>query len=219
MTLLEAIKARHSVRQFTERPIEPEKVALLQKEVERINAESGLHFQLLTEEPVAFSSKLAHYGKFRNVRNYFAIIGRKSEENNEKAGYFGEELVLLAQTLGLNTCWVGLTYKKNPSVLHIEKGEHVICLIALGYGENQGVLHRSKPLKKVATSEHEMPEWFRNGVEAALLAPTALNQQKFRITLRADNSVEFSKGWGFYTATDLGIIKKHFEIGAQGGGK
>jgi hypothetical protein len=37
------------------------------------------------------------------------LIRKKSDDLDEKVGYWGEQLVLLAQTLGLNTCWVGLS--------------------------------------------------------------------------------------------------------------
>ena len=54
------------------------------------------------------------------------------------------------------------------------------------------------------------------GGEAALLAPTAMNQQKFFFTL-AGERVLAKAGTGFYTRMDLGIVKYHFEIGAGEG--
>ena len=60
------------------------------------------------------------------------------------------------------------------------------------------------------------PEWFMKGMEAALLAPTAVNQQKFKFILHPGKVVEtktFVSPWG-YTRIDLGIVKYHFEIGA-----
>ena len=64
------------------------------------------------------------------------------------------------------------------------------------------------------------PSWFRKGVEAALLAPTAVNQQKFSFEyLGIENSrhlVRAKKGFSLvgYALMDLGIAKYHFEIGA-----
>ena len=46
---------------------------------------------------------MAHYGKFENVKNYIAIVGNKNDQ--EKAGYYGEKIVLKCPELGLNTCW------------------------------------------------------------------------------------------------------------------
>ena len=107
MELIEAIKTRHSVRKYTDQPIETAKVATLRGEIEKLNAESGLNIQLVLEEPKCFSSGMWKYGQFSGVKNYFVMAGPKGKESEEKIGYYGEKLVLLAQTLGLNTCWVG----------------------------------------------------------------------------------------------------------------
>ena len=48
----------------------------------------------------------------------------------------------------------------------------------------------------------------------ALLAPTAINQQKFEIRLNEDDSVSFIDKGGIHSKTDLGIVKYHFEVGA-----
>lgn len=138
MNLKEAIIARHSVRKYLDKPIESNKVTILKEAIERINSESGLNVQLVLEEPRAFSAGLLKYGTFSGVRNYLVMVGRKGEDVSETVGYYGEELVLLAQTLGLNTCWVGLTYKKIPGTFVLRPGEKIHCVIALGYGVDGG---------------------------------------------------------------------------------
>lgn len=214
MTIQEAIKARHAVRSYTDRPIEQAKLDELTALMDDVNRKGGLHIQLVVNDPKAFDSRLARYGKFSGVRNYFAMTGCKGDNLDELLGYYGEHLVLRAQMLGLNTCWVGLTFKKNPDVLQIGDGEKVRCVIPVGYGTTQGVAHRVKPVEKVAKADGEMPAWFLRGVEAALLAPTAVNQQKFKFTLTAGNHVRAQAGLGFFSKVDLGIVKYHFEIGA-----
>lgn len=214
MTLQEAIRGRHSVRSYSDKKIEPEKLDELRKAMDECNREGGLHIQLVVDDPKAFDSRLAHYGKFSGVSNYFALIGPASAGLDERLGYYGERLALTAQTLGLNTCWVGMTFKKNPAVLKFNAGDKLRCVIALGYGASQGVAHKVKPFEKVARAEGEVPQWFRDGVNAALLAPTALNQQKFTFTLTKGNHVSAKAGWGFFTKIDLGIVKYNFEVGA-----
>lgn len=214
MTLQEAIKARHSVRSYSDRKVEQEKLDILAKLADECNSKGNLHIQTVIDDPKAFDSRLAHYGKFSGVSNYFAMIGPKGAGLEERIGYYGEELALTAQALGLNTCWVGLTFKKNPEVLHIDKGEKLCCVISFGYGTTQGVAHKVKPIEKVAKADGDMPDWFRQGVEAALLAPTAMNQQKFTLTLKDGNHVQAKAGWGFFTKVDLGIVKRNFEISA-----
>lgn len=213
MDLKEAMQARHSVRQYKDRPLSVEVIAALQDEIAACNRESGLHIQLVTNEPRAFDGFMAHYGKFSGVTSYLALIGKKGPELDEKCGYFGQRLVLKAQQLGLNTCWVAMSYTKIKTAFTVDKGEKLCVVIALGYGATQGIPHKSKPFSEVAKADGPMPDWFKNGVEAALLAPTAMNQQKFLFTL-SGNKVSAKAGMGFYTKLDLGIVKYHFELGA-----
>ncbi len=217
MELIEAIKARHSVRKYTDRPIEESKLAAIRKAIVEANAASGLNIQLIVNEPKGFNGLfISTYGQFSGVRNYIVMAAPKGRDWEEKVGYHGEKIVLLAQSLGLNTCWAGLTYRKIPGTFTLGQGETVHCMIALGYGENQGRQHPMKPIAKFYEADGEAPAWFMNGLEAALLAPTAVNQQKFKFFLHDGNKVStrtFFSPWG-YTQIDLGIVKYHFEIGA-----
>ena len=203
----------HSVRQYTEQPIDEEVLKTLQMEIETCNQESGLSIQLVLNEPKAFDSFMAHYGKFSGVTNYMALVGKKSNMLDELCGYYGERLVLKAQQLGLNTCWVALTYKKILSAFTVNKGEKLTVVIALGYGKTQGTAHKSKSMEAVSNMTPDSPEWFKKGVEAALLATTAINQQKFSLSY-ADGKVSARARAGLYAKMDLGIVKYHFELGA-----
>lgn len=220
MEMNEAIKSRHSVRRYVSRPIDADTLDKLQEKIDEVNAEGGLHVQLVTDEKRAFGG-FASYGKFTGVENYIVMAGRKAPDLNARIGYYGEQMVLQAQTLGLNTCWVGLTYRKVADAFRLEQGEKVVCLIALGYGETQGAAHKTKTVEQVSNASADTPEWFRHGVEAALLAPTAINQQKFRFEYIAPHDgqkarVAAHRGFSLagYTQTDCGIAMLHFEIGA-----
>lgn len=209
MEILEIMKQRHSVRQYTAKPIEAEKREALNVLAAQANEKAGLHIQIVYDEPKCFDSFMAHYGKFTGVANYIALVGKKNPKLDETLGYYGEELVLKAQELGLNTCWVALTHGKSSA--KIEKGEKLVCLISLGYGENQGVAHKSKAVEELSTATEPAPDWFRTGMEAVQEAPTAMNQQKFHISLEENGTVTATAGSGFYTKLDLGIVKYHFE--------
>lgn len=213
MDIYKAIKNRHSVRSYTDRRIEDEVLAKLQDEIKMCNSESDLNIQLITEEPDAFGGFMARYGRFSGVKNYIALIGEKNADLDEKLGYYGERIVLKSAMLGLNTCWVALTFSKGKNKSNAGSDEKLVCVIAIGYGENQGVQHKNKPMETLCHVEGEMPSWFRSGMEAALLAPTAINQQKFMFTL-SGNTVKARATGGFYSQVDLGIVKYHFEIGA-----
>ncbi len=215
MDIKEAIKERHSVRQFKDLPVKSEDREKLEALIKDCNAESGLNIQLITDDPECFDTFLAHYGKFKNAKNYIAMVGSKSlKKLDEKCGYYGQKIVLEAQALGLNTCWVAGTYGKGKCKASKNADEKIVCVIALGYGENQGLAHKSKPLSKLCkVPEADLPvspTWFREGLEAAILAPTALNQQKFLVSLEGDEALITTKG-GMMTQLDLGIVKYNFE--------
>lgn len=209
MEAYELMQQRHSVRTYTDRRVEVKVRATLDSLVAEINEKAGLNIQTIYDDEKCFDSFMAHYGKFSGVRNYIALVGKKAPDLDEKLGYYGEQLVLSAQELGLNTCWVALTHGKSRAVC--DKGERCVCLIALGYGAVCGVPHKSRPMSELCRHTGEMPDWFRRGMEAAMTAPTAMNQQKFCFELSADGSVHATCGKGFYTKLDLGIVRYHFE--------
>ena len=219
MTLQEAITARHSVRKYIDKEIPVDIVTVLQDKIAEYNKVGNLNIQLVLNETRAFTGMLS-YGSFSGVRNYFVMVGKKGADLDERVGYYGEQLVLLAQTLGLNTCWVGLSYRKVPEAYNVGKDEKLACMIALGYGETQGVSHKIKTVEQVSNASDLTPAWFKRGVEAALLAPTAVNQQKFSFEYVGMSNnrhlVRAKKGFSMigYTQMDLGIAKYHFEIGA-----
>jgi len=219
MTLQEAITARHSVRKYIDKEIPVDIVTVLQDKIAEYNKVGNLNIQLVLNETRAFTGMLS-YGSFSGVRNYFVMVGKKGADLDERVGYYGEQLVLLAQTLGLNTCWVGLSYRKVPEAYNVGKDEKLACMIALGYGETQGVSHKIKTIEQVSNASDLTPAWFKRGVEAALLAPTAVNQQKFSFEYVGMSNnrhlVRAKKGFSMigYTQMDLGIAKYHFEIGA-----
>ena len=221
MTLLEAIQARHSVRYYTEQPLTDADAQALQEKIDQVNREGRLHIQLIRNERKAFLGPFARYGKFRNVTDYLVMIGEKADDLDERIGYYGEQLVLMAQTLGMNTCWVGLSYTKISGTYVLNEGEVIKAYISIGYGETQGVAHKIKRIDQVSNVNDDSPDWFRRGVEAALLAPTAINQQKFSFELLPTEAGQLPRVLAKrhfslvgYTQMDLGIAKYHFELAA-----
>ena len=216
--MLQAMRERHSVRRFLDRPLEAETVRALRAEAEACSRESGLHLQLMVDESEAFAAGRPGYGAFRGCRNYLALVGPGGRD--EDFGYYGERFVLAAQALGVNSCWVALTYRRGKArgqaALEIPAREKLHMVIALGYGETQGMPHRGRTVEQVSDWKEGDPGWYRAGVEAALQAPTAVNQQKFRFRRRGAQ-VTAKAGFGPCTRTDLGIAKYHFELGANRG--
>lgn len=210
MDILEIMRARHSVREYLDKPIEEEKKVELNNLATKLNKEYGTNVQIFYDDADGFKNADAHYGNFAGCKNYIALV----TDSAQNAGYVGEMLVLKAQELGLNTCFVALTYKRGAvkSKINKQKGEKLQCTIALGYGKTQGVSHKVKSIPEVSEVVGTKPKYFDTIVEACLLAPTAMNQQKFRVVCN-DGEIDVRKaGFGFYTEVDLGIVKCHKDL-------
>lgn len=209
MDIFEAVKTRHSVRAYTDEKISAGIIEELNREIKEINSESGLHFELFTNEATGFD------GKLKNVKNYIAFAGKPGSDTDEKIGYYGAEIMLKAQMLGLNSCWVALSFNKNnvTKLMSLADGEKVINALALGYGVTQGHERKTKPLQKLCKCDEPMPDWFKKGMEAAMLAPTAINQQQFLISLK-DGKLSAKAKIGPCNKIDLGIVKYFFELGS-----
>lgn len=253
MDLSKAMQERHSVRAFKDEPIAEGAVSALNEAIRECNEEGGLHFQLVLNEPQAFGGLMARYGSFSGVKNYVAFIGKKGKDLDEKIGYYGAKVMLVAQAAGLNSCWVALTYKKVKTAYEIAEGEKLYSVLAIGYGVTQGVPHKNKPEETLInrgaataktatangkaitattagagdtapataaeagsteTTDNGVPEWFDRGARAAMLAPTATNQQRFLISYEGGNKAKAVAKSGFYSRMDLGIVKYFFELGA-----
>jgi len=208
------IRERHSVRSYLDKEIEMNKVSKLDTLINNINDNEDLNIQLILNDSEVFDKFILHYGRLKNCKNYIALIGKNDNFLEEKVGYFGEKIVLKAQELGLNTCWVAGTYKKSSVKAKINNNEKLVCIIAIGYGQTNGNVRKSKSIEDVSISV-EYPDWYKKGIEFALLAPTALNQQKFKFEYIDDNNVKAISEKGAMTKIDLGIVKYHFELGAN----
>lgn len=214
MTELEAIAVRHSVRAYQDRAVEAEKTEQLKRLIDEVNAEGNLHLQFLEEAGNTFQRILSRVMGLGSAPSVIACVGPEDDTLEERIGFWGEKIVLAAQCLGLNTCWAG-TFQKNGVPAEVGTGERLVIVIAVGYGENQGKQRKSKTAEQVSSAEGERPAWFDYGVEMALRAPTAINQQNFEIRLNADGSVAFTDKGGPFSKVDLGIVRYHFTVGAD----
>lgn len=210
-SLKEAVYVRHSVRKYKGEPLSAEDEKKLMESIRQINQESGLSIQYVDTRDTSISQMQSlNFGRFEGAINYIVMAGEKGPDLEEKCGYYGEQLVLYAQSIGLNTCWIGM-FKRGNEQIRLTESEHAVIVIAVGYGAEQGKPHNSKTYEEVTVNGQDAPEWFRKGVEAALLAPTARNQQKFTFEFK-DGNVTASAPKGPFTEVDLGIAKCNFEL-------
>ena len=214
MDMLQAMRERHTVRRYLDRPLEADVLVGVQDCLRAANERFGTDVRLVTDDESAFNAAL-RLVLAKGVRNYFVLAGTQGAQGatlHERLGMASAEIMLRCQTLGLNTWWVGGTFSRK-AVAATVPGEVMVGVVAVGYGATQGKPHKSKAPAEVSSYEGEAPAWFTSGVEAALLAPTALNRQAF--TLRgAGDVVEASYAPGAFSGEDLGLVKYHFELGA-----
>ncbi len=209
MDMKQAMKERHMVRKYTDQPIPEDIVEKLNARVRENNERYGLSIRLMTNDGSAVPGVIKLI-LAKGVNNYFIMAGPDSAD--ELCGYCGADLMLYAQMLGLNTWWVGGTYNRKGAQEKSE-GAKPVGIIAVGYGQTQGVPHKTKTAEQVSSYAGEAPQWFKDGIEAALLAPTALAKQAFTIR-GTENRVSISCDNGIFTGVDTGLVKYHFELGA-----
>lgn len=142
MTILEAIKSRHTVRKYTDRKIPKEIADQLTARIEDNNKTFGLKMKLVQENTEAFGVFIKLI-LAKGVRNYVVLAGENTAEVDEKLGYCGADVLLFAQTLGLNSWWVGGTFSRKgvQKSAGTADSDKVIGVIAIGYGAVQGVPH------------------------------------------------------------------------------
>lgn len=212
MKMEEAMRLRHTVRSYHDKKLPESFVDVINERIAEINQRYRVEFKLIVNDSHVFNP-IIRILVAKGVKNYVVMAGNKDKTLEERIGYAGADLMLYAQTLGLNTWWVGATYRKWLCERKV-KANKVLGIIALGYGKTQGNMHKSKNFFEVSSySGDETPSWFKAGVEAALFAPTAKNRQKFFIKGKG-SYVHIHCDNGSYTGCDLGLLKYHFELGA-----
>ena len=214
MSEIDAIKERQPVRNYEAKKIEADKVEKIRAKIEELNKEGNLHLQFMVDAGKTYNKLFNKVAGLGSAPSVIACVGIDDETLEQRVGYYGEKLVLFIQELGLNTCWAGTFNQKNIGA-EVGDGEKLVISIAVGYGKDKGKPHKSKSPEQVIEAKGDRPYWFNKGVDMALLAPTAINQQKFTIRLNEDESVDFVDKGGIFSQVDLGIVRCHFEIGAE----
>ena len=227
MTLQEAIDKRISRRTYLETPICHSKLETIQQAIEKYNRKGDLSIQLIENGRDTFSGFFKSYGMFKGVNTLIALKGKKADEHlKEKCGYWGEYLVLEAESLGLGSCWVGATFDKNNSLFQLADDEELVCVITIGnvdenmtFKENtiRKIIHRKvRGLDEFYVAKEVPPHWFLNGVEAVRKAPSAVNRQKYKFAYTDGIVSAFSEDNTQFGLVDLGIAKAHFAIASNG---
>ena len=157
----------------------------------------------------------------------YAVVVAKKNAPMELEGFMGEALVLEATSMGLGTCWLGAMFY--PEIIHrnvnLQNDEVVHCVIALGKCSQPAFAPKRKDLTKLCgKTEADLAAlgvWQKDAVLAARLAPSAMNQQPWKIEADKtsvsilETSVLFKK----YAPLDRGIAMLHAAVGAYHAGR
>ena len=222
MITVETIRERHSVREYDGKPLSRAEVDALGAVVEEFVRESGLDIQLAGDNPEVFNV-IARFGLIRGCRTHVAFVVDDAKAGDvaadEAIGYWGQKIVLAAQDMGLNTCWCALCSRKKSRAV-VAPGKKILLVIAVGHGKTQGFSRKTKNVEALSSVEcAKAPAWFAAAMEAAQLAPTAMNNQNFKITLLSDGkTVRIDAPQSGLNVIDEGIVRCNFEIAANEAG-
>lgn len=220
----EAILNRISRRTYLNKAWTQDELDKLHDMIQQVNKDSGLNIEFLAKGRKAFASVKFTYGMFKNVNSILLLKGKKDDSNLlEKVGYYGESLMLDITDMGLGSCWIGGTYDRNQ--LSINETEELVCVILVGYVPEltlkekimrSTIFKRRKSIEKRSNCDTDMPKWMIKGMEAVILAPSALNSQKPFFELRDGKVYASVENTYKMDLIDLGIAKKHFDQEADG---
>lgn len=222
MITVETIRERHSVREYDGKPLSRAELDALGAVVEECARESGLDIQLVGDNPEVFNV-IARFGLIRGCRTHVAFVVDDAKVRcvaaDEAVGYWGQKIVLAAQDMGFNTCWCALCSRKKSRAV-VAPGKKIRLIIAVGHGKTQGFTRKTKSVEALSSVEcAKAPAWFAAAMEAAQLAPTAMNNQNFKITLLSDGkTVRIDAPQSGLNVIDEGIVRCNFEIAANEAG-
>lgn len=231
-----AILKRQSHRKFDEkRRLDSASIAALEKVCREFTPYSSAR-ACLVNEPAKdiFTGIVGNYGKITGAPAFVAFIGdMTSASAQEDVGYTGEGIILEATALGLDTCWVGGFFSRRSlsSLVQVKEGERVLAVTPVGYAVGSesfteramsgfGLNRKRLPLSKLVASgtADDLPEWARIPLEAARIAPSAINRQPWGFEVNSGGIRVFvrTRGADFRVSRrlDCGITMLHIEVGA-----
>lgn len=231
---LAAVPVRHARRSYTGDPVSTVDLDALEALATRWAPWPDARVVLVREAPQSmFAGIIGAYGGISGAPSALAFIGVE-EGRAEGVGYTGEGLVLEAASRGLDTCWVAglFSAQKTADLIGLRPGERVHAVAALGYARDRATVKeqmlfaagRSKhrrPLEEIAPGYESWPQWARSAVEAARIAPSAMNRQPWRFAFDGDRLVLRLAGIDTPRTSkhlDGGIAMLHAEVGAIGAG-
>ena len=231
----QAIRQRRSRRRIDPHlPIAAEALGDLDTVCRQFAPFASVRSVLVTDSAKSvFKGIIGGYGKIAGAPAFIAFVGNMDDPFvQEKVGYTGEGVILEATALGLSTCWLGLFKEETvASIVKLHNEEQVLAITPVGYAMTAkhwqerlmtGFVrsHNRLALSRLARGlpEEQWPGWVRTSLEAARLAPSAVNRQPWSFEVQEDGvtiSVR-TRGPAFKVSKrlDCGIAMLHLEVAA-----
>ncbi len=209
------IRARHSCRSYSERPLsDDDRMALSELAARKMTGPFGGEARFIL---VAAGSSdggelkgLGTYGFIRNPAAFIIGVLDKKNMNLEDFGYLAESIILRATEMGLGTCWLGGSFSKSSFAARsgISADEIIPAVVAAGYAADKKTL-TDRIIRRTAGSDNRKQRGeiffgsdlsplhidFETGFGAAMemvrLAPSASNKQPWRIIRESDSRFHF----------------------------
>jgi nitroreductase len=231
------IETRKSRRRYDNQPLTTEQIERLKYVCNNFRPFSSARVRLVNQSAdKILKGVIGSYGKIKGAPAFFVFIGDKRDPLvQEQLGYTGEGIILEAEALQLNTCWVGgfFSLKAVRTLIDINEKEAVIAVAPIGVAPERysfeerlltafGLTHKRKPLSEltIGLNERGWPDWIKAALYAARLAPSAVNRQPWRFHVKPDSITistdggETKRDWVMSKRFDCGIAMLHIEVAA-----
>lgn len=229
----EAIFKRKSTRQYSTEPLTDDEISTVEKIVESADRlkDTGLKVHIVRDGKVVhelFKGIISNYTKVI-APHYLVVTSDDVPGWRENSGYTVEQIVLELTRIGLATCWIGghADRESLKTTLGVDRSRVAGVFIAFGKPAVEGDQYRKdpgdakrKPLAQIVTGQPD--ETWTTILEAARIAPSAVNSQPWRFFIEPDrvdlcivrlNPVA-QRLYGALTPVDAGIVLKHVVIAA-----
>jgi len=244
-SVIDIIKMRSSCRSFDSKYINDDILQKFKNFIDEINIESTIKARFLVvnkHKTGGSNEKLGTYGVISGANSFIVGIINNSENDVLKFGYLFEKIILFATDLGLQTCWLGGTFKKDDFVKSTNLIENEFIPIVSPVGIKKGKPRIFESAMRAVIGANNRKPWnelffdtdvssplnenvaglYAVPIEMVRLGPSASNKQPWRI-IKDKNSYHFylcrTKGYGVANydiqKNDLGIAMCHFELAAK----
>jgi nitroreductase len=152
------ISNRKSIREFKDTPIKQEQLVELEKfsdSCKKLVPDIEVEIKLLDNSRDKVSEKLqniaGYKGNMIEAPNYIFILSEVVDNHIENAGYIGENIVLKAKEIEIDSCWI--TFEDSEKILdklEISSNKSISAIIALGY---EATSYKKKIVNPTKTGE------------------------------------------------------------------